>query len=261
MIVDLNRLGKAIDISIPLRFNGPQPGAFVIGMATAEELGDTRENSSVNFERYSLVPHCNGTHTECVGHITHRRISVRSCLQDVLMQAVLVSVEPVGETRDSYSAEFEVGDRLITRNILEAALKKVKTSFERDLGLPLALIVRTLPNPDEKLIARYGHENISPYFTNEAMRLIVENGFNHLLVDMPSIDRLFDGGHLSNHRIFWDVEPGSFEVNEATRIGSTITEMIYVPDEVEDGEYLLNLQIAPFESDAAPSRPVLWTII
>lgn len=250
-----------IDISIPLRFDGPQPSAFGVGMATAEELGDTREDSSVNFERYSLVPHCNGTHTECVGHITHKRISVRSCLQDVLMQAVLVSVDPLGETRDSYSPRFEVGDLLITRNILEAALRKTKTSFVHDPGLPLALIVRTLPNDDEKQTANYGDQNISPYFTNDAMRLVVETGFKHLLVDMPSIDRLFDGGHLSNHRIFWNVEPGSFEVNEATRIGSTITEMIFVPNEVEDGEYLLNLQIAPFESDAAPSRPVLWAII
>ena len=33
--------------------------------------------------------------------------------------------------------------------------------------------------------------------------------------------------------------------------------MIYVPNEIEDGEYLLNLQIAPFESDCAPSRPLL----
>jgi len=36
-----------------------------------------------------------------------------------------------------------------------------------------------------------------------------------------------------------------------------MTELINVPDDVPDGRYLLNLQIAPFEADAAPSRPVL----
>jgi len=46
-------------------------------------------------------------------------------------------------------------------------------------------------------------------------------------------------------------------VNEQSRIDSTITELIYVPNEVLDGAYLLNLQIAPFESDASPSRPLL----
>jgi hypothetical protein len=90
------------------------------------------------------------------------------------------------------------------------------------------------------------------------MRFIVESTVKHLLVDLPSIDRLYDKGKLSNHRIFWQVEPDKFEVNETTRINSTITELIYVPNEVEDGEYLLNLQIAPLESDAAPSRPIIF---
>jgi arylformamidase len=79
-----------------------------------------------------------------------------------------------------------------------------------------------------------------------------------LLVDLPSIDRLFDEGKLLNHRIFWNVEEGSREVNHQTRMSSTITELIYVRDEVPDGDYLLNLQIPPFESDAAPSRPLLF---
>jgi len=80
------------------------------------------------------------------------------------------------------------------------------------------------------------------------------------IVDVPSIDRLFDEGKLTNHRIFWKVKQGSFETNAATRVTSTITELVYVPDEVADGEYLLNLQIAPFESDAAPSRPILFSL-
>jgi hypothetical protein len=92
------------------------------------------------------------------------------------------------------------------------------------------------------------------------MAFIVESGFRHLLVDLPSIDRLYDDGKLSNHRLFWNVEPGSFELNTATRINSTITELIYVPEFVIDGEYMLNLQIAPFNADASPSRPVIFKI-
>ena len=251
---------KLIDLSIPLRFDGPQPNAFGVGIATADDLGDTREDSSVNFERYTLVPHCNGTHTECVGHITHKRISVRSCLQDAVMNAVLVTIDPVAETADEYVGISESGDRYISREVLQSALDQVESVAAMKppaYAGGSALIVRTLPNSDEKLIADYGDENISPYFTNDAMRLIVERGFEHLLVDMPSIDRLYDGGHLSNHRIFWNMRPGSFETDEDTRIGNTVTEMIYVPESVADGRYLLNLQIAPFEADCAPSRPVL----
>jgi len=225
-----------IDISIPLRFNGPQPNAFGVDAASVKPLGDTRTSSSVNFEQYTFTPHCNGTHTECVGHITNERISVRECLRDTLVAATLVTVRPVSAN----------GELAITADLLR--------------GTPAgdALIVRTLPNDDLKLSAVYDADNIPPYFTEDAMTYIVERSVKHLLVDMPSIDRLFDDGKLINHRIFWNVEQGSFETGSKTRVNSTITELIYVSERVKDGEYLLNLQIAPFESDAAPSRPVLF---
>ena len=250
------------DLSIPIKFNGPQPNAYGADAATSKPIGDTREGSSVNFEQYTFIPHCNGTHTECVGHITDERISVLDCLRYVFVAAVLVSVEP--ETRD--------GELLITADMLRAASEseppalaggvKVTDNAASDPpayagGSDKALVVRTLPNDESKMTRRYGEGNLPPYFTAEAMEYIVAGGFTHLLVDMPSIDRMFDEGKLVNHRIFWNVEPGSREVNAATRMNSTITELIYVPEEVADGEYLLNLQIAPFVSDCSPSRPIL----
>jgi kynurenine formamidase len=241
---------RSIDISIPMSFNGPQPNAYGVApamskaVAAGELVGDTRQGGSVNFEQYTLIPHCNGTHTECVGHITHERISVRSCLQDVIMPAVLVSVEP--ELCEDSS------DLSIDAASLEAAVRSIPGALAN-----AALIVRTLPNDNSKLTAEYGEENIPPYFTAAAMKFIVESGFRHLLTDLPSIDRIYDEGKLSNHRIFWNVKEGSYELNPAVRMNSTITEMIYVPNEVKDGDYLLNLQIAPFDSDCAPSRPIL----
>ena len=79
----------------------------------------------------------------------------------------------------------------------------------------------------------------------------------HLLVDIPSVDRLFDDGHLSAHNIFWQTKEKQF--NPKTK-NKTVTEMIYVANYIEDGKYLLNLQIPPFVSDAAPSRPILYSI-
>lgn len=254
---ELLELGKAIDISIPLRFNGPQPNAYGVDKAASEPVragelvGDTRQGGSVNFERYAFIPHCSGTHTECVGHITHQRISVRECLQDVIVSAVLVTVEP--RSSSNLSLEPSETDRIIERDHLESKLRSAISDL-RDA----ALIVRTLPNEGQKLAADYGEGNIPPYFTREAMEYIIDCGFKHLLVDLPSIDRLFDEGKLTNHRIFWNVEPGSFELNANSRVNSTITEMIFVPNDVADGEYLLNLQIPPFETDAAPSRPLLF---
>lgn len=242
-------MNSFIDISIPLSFDGAQPNAFGVETATSKMIGDTREGASVNFEQYAFIPHCNGTHTECVGHITDERISVLDCLRDVLVSAVVVSVKP----------ERVGGDLVLSKVTLSNAYQALTNVRATDAGAPAALIIRTLPNDDSKLTRRYGEGNVPPYFTPEAMEWIVEFGFEHLLVDMPSIDRIHDEGKLTNHRMFWSVEPGSREINAATRIHSTITELIYVPDEVADGEYLLNLQIAPFVSDAAPSRPVLLT--
>lgn len=237
-----------IDISIPLRFNGPQPNAYGVERAVSaaceagDIVGDTRRGGSVNFEQYTFIPHCNGTHTECVGHITHERISVRDCLRDVLIPAILITVEP----------QQVNGDLVITKESLE-----ISHLTERlHLCNNLALLVRTSPNDDSKLTMEYG-ESITPYFSIEAMDWMVEHGVAHLVVDMPSIDRIFDNGKLLNHRRFWSVEPESFETNPNTRIGSTITELAYIPNKVADGHYLLNLQIAPFDSDCAPSRPVL----
>ena len=253
MIIDFEDLKCPIDISIPLDFNGTQPNAYGVEAATSKPcqtgdmVGDTRRGGSVNFEQYTFIPHCNGTHTECVGHITHERISLLDCLKDVFISAVLVSVEP--ESVDQ--------DQVISLNGLKTVGVQPPTTAD---GTDKALIIRTLPNDDSKLTRQYGEAYVPPYFTSEAMKYIVRCGFKHLLVDMPSIDRLFDDGELSNHRIFWNVGSGCFEIHAGTRMYSTITELIYVPNEVEDGEYLLNLQIAPFVADASPSRPILFNV-
>lgn len=239
-MINFDDLKVIADLSIPLKFDGPQPNAFGVEAAASKTLGDTREGSSINFERYTFTPHCNGTHTECVGHITNERISVRDCLKDVIVPALLVSVEAVNDEPIGVDALKDAGVG--------------SGDPER------ALIVRTMPNNDTKLTTIYGEKNIPAYFSLEAIVYIFACGFKHLLVDLPSIDRLYDEGELAAHRIFWNVESGSSEINELTRVSSTITELIYVPNDVADGEYYLNLQVAPFVSDAAPSRPILLRV-
>lgn len=249
-----------LNISIPLDFYGKQPNAFGVKKATSKAceagdlVGDTRRGGSCNFEQIKFIPHCNGTHTECVGHITNERISVNDCLKDAFVLANLISVEPenFSETNENYVVELNENDKLITRK----QLQKSKVKGQRSE----ALIIRTLPNTPNKLSKTY-LEEIPPFFTTEAIEFINEIGIEHLLVDLPSIDRIYDEGKLSNHRIFWNVEKGSFELNENSFINKTITELIYVPNEIEDGLYLLNLQIAPFVADASPSRPLLFKLI
>ena len=67
-----------------------------------------------------------------------------------------------------------------------------------------------------------------------------------------------DDGLLTNHHIFWNVQERTHELSEDTWQEKTITEMIFVADEINDGIYGLNLQVPAFGSDAAPSRPVIF---
>ncbi len=255
-----------LDISIPLNFNGAQPNAYGVEKAMAkpceagELVGDTRRGGSCNFEQVKFIPHCNGTHTECIGHITNKRISVHDCLKDVFIPATLISIEPenASETNETYSVNLSETDKLITRNAIEKKLQNLETSNSKSqIPNHKSLIVRTLPNDESKLTREY-LELVPPFFSTEAMNFITEIGVKHLLVDMPSIDRIFDEGKLSNHRIFWNVGQGAFSINEKSLVNNTITEMIFVSDEITDGNYLLNLQIAAFASDASPSRPILF---
>jgi arylformamidase len=246
---------KGIDISIPLNFNGEQPNTYGVDKATSSPyqdgqfIGDTRKGGPCNFETYSFTTHCNGTHTECIGHITNERISILSSLKEEMIPSTLVSVTPKN-TIENYTPELNTEDLVITKEDLEIQLKGVNTKLLK------GIIIRTLPNSEEKKNRDYMKETPA-FFSIEAMEYLVCLGVQHLLVDTPSVDRLFDDGHLSAHNIFWETKGKKFNLNAQTK---TITEMIFAPSSLEDGHYLLNLQIPAFVSDAAPSRPVIYKI-
>ena len=93
-----------------------------------------------------------------------------------------------------------------------------------------------------------------PYLEEAAAHFIREAGVNHLLIDLPSVDKEKDDGKLLAHKAFWNLE-------KTPRTKATITEFIYVSDSIADGTYVLNLMIAPFHNDATPSKPVLYKLI
>jgi arylformamidase len=124
-----------------------------------------------------------------------------------------------------------------------------------------AIVVRTAPNDSSKRHRSYGPEAPPPYFTANFMRAIVEAKIDHLVCDLPSVDRAEDEGRLTAHRIFWGLAPGAASAERATRPDATITELAFIDNAIADGLYLLNLQIPPFEADAAPSRPLLFPLL
>jgi kynurenine formamidase len=238
-------LSKPIDISLPLSNTDQNPIAWYIEKPVIEPVnlenwvGKVSEGSSTNFNNIFFNPHGHGTHTECLGHITNEFYSINQCLKKFFFMAELVSISP----------EDRNGDFVITKNQIENSLNG-KT--------PEAIIIRTLPNISEKKSKNYSHTN-PPYLLEEAAIYIREIGIKHLLIDLPSVDREEDAGKLLAHKAFWNVKNTTM-LNEDARLDSTITELIYVNDSVSNGTYLLNLQIASFENDASPSKPILYAI-
>lgn len=246
---------KPLPISIPIGFEGEGVSVFGAPFASSEAysssdfVGDVNKGGSCNCKSYNIIPHCNGTHTECIGHITKSDIHISDVMEDSFLLAKVFTVMPelAGECDETYNESMEDTDLVITQKSLQVL--EIDRAFR-------ALVLRTLPNENDKLSKNY-NEQIAPYFTREAMEYIATSKFMHVLVDMPSVDRLVDGGELINHRTFWGVDEGD---KDAPASPKTITELIYVPDHIEDGSYFLNLQICDFKADTTPSRPVLYAI-
>lgn len=241
-------LDQPLDISMPLKSGEGNASAWYVDAISIEAVrtsaftGSVEEGGSVNFRNIAFNPHGNGTHTECLGHITPKVYSINQSLTRFFSLAKLITIDPVkGWNDDEFCAE---DDLLLS---LEAIKKATKNQPEE------SLIIRTLPNNDKKTHRNWSESNW-PQLDKNAAAWLAENGVKNLLIDLPSVDREMDGGKLLSHHAFW-------KVPENERLDATITEMIYVPDSIEDGLYFLELQFAPFENDASPSRPVLYRFL
>jgi len=285
-------LTNPVSLAIDLDFSQAQPRHFGAPPATSRPFavpgfsGSVAHGASCNCQTLTLVPHCNGTHTECVGHLTREPVDAHRVAPLGLLPALLVSIEPIdaAASKESTDPIPQPGDKLITRRALEtswdaatgtraaseartesrskpareflasASDAQSPTPFE-----PRALIIRTLPNIPTKRHQDYS-DSTPPYLSREAAELLVERGIEHLVVDLPSIDRSHDEGRLTAHRIFFGLPPGSVALAQAVRAGATVTELAYIPDSVPDGPYLLELQVPALGGDAVPSRPLLYRL-
>ncbi|GAL66764.1 N-formylkynurenine (aryl-) formamidase [Jejuia pallidilutea] len=225
---------------MPLRASTNNVNAWYVDAPKIEPVkeGDwvatVKDGACINFNNIMFNPHAHGTHTECVGHITEKVHSINQNLKQFFFLAEVITVAP----------EKLKGDFVISKKQIQFALGNKK----RD-----AVVIRTIPNTKEKLSKQYSNTNPT-YLLEEATEYLRQKNIKHLLIDLPSVDKENDECQLLSHNAFWNTKG-------KLRMDATITEFIYVPNAVEDGEYFLNLQIAPFENDAAPSKPILYKII
>ncbi|MGB0895823.1 MAG: cyclase family protein [Flavobacteriaceae bacterium] len=232
-------LSQPLDISLPLNFSNSNPVAWNLEapektpVVFGDWIGSVSKGAPTNFNNIYFNPHAHGTHTECVGHITEEFYSINECLKTFFFTAEVITVRP--ET---------IGDDLV---ITKA---QIVSSMQHSSE---AIVIRTLPNTEVKLTQKYSQTN-PPYLDVEAAIYLKDKGVKHLLIDLPSVDKEVDEGKLLAHNAFWNTAGH-------IRFDATITELIYVPDAIEDDMYVLNLQIASFHNDASPSKPVLYKLV
>jgi len=164
--------------------------------------------------------------------------------------ALLLTVQPrlAGDASDTANATGDdtdppphAGDLLLTRADLLSAWQPYAAFPARALLLRTQADLQTA-NP--------------PYLSRQFARELVARGIEHLVVDLPSVDRSQDEGRLTAHRIFFGLPPDTTDRALATRATCTITELASFPAQLRDGPCALQLQLPAFTGDAVPSRPV-----
>jgi len=234
---------NAVDLSIQNNFSGNAPTFYNASQPSNKPLisknfiGDVKQGGSCNVPVVSLNIHCTGTHTECEGHVSKSNVSIVDICPVGLIPALLITVEPelTSETDESYHARWD-GELVITKQSIQ---KKVDQSHS-------ALIIRTIPN-DKSKISRNYDKITAPFFTHQAIDYIASAGVEHLLVDLPSVDKADDEGKLGNHKRFF-------------KYGKTISELLFINDSIDDGFGFLQIQIPNWALDAVPSRPIFYPV-
>lgn len=257
---------KPVDIAIPVRFSQPQTRAWGIAPATQQPwrdgsfVGEITEGGSVNCREMRIVAHSAGTHTECVGHVVADPVTMADVTLRPVSLAALITVplHPLGQSGDTYGGTSLADDAVVTASALQHALRAIGGPPRSEFATS-ALVLRTQLDG----VTRVGHDwsnSNPPYLTDQAIDVLRDAGFMDLLLDIPSVDREWDGGGLPSHHRWWDL-PAGVQRLQGTTCNRTITELIDVPTTVADGWYGLLLQVPSIASDAAPSRPVLYPLI
>jgi len=251
------RLGEALSLARVLDFGAPHPRVFGAPPATTTPFvagafnGEVARGASCNCRAVHLVPHCNGTHTESVAHLTVESLRLTDLVPLEPLPAVVVSVRPVAAQQSGETADPPPlpGDRLVTATQIDRGWP---AAWPADLPSPRVLVLRT---------GVHDGDDVAPYLSLEAARRIVERGIDHVVVELPSVDRAEDEGRLAGHRILFGLPPGSTRLADAARPHATVTELAQVPATCPDGPCAVQLQLTPWTGDAVPSRPVLFPLV
>tara|TARA_A100001015_G_scaffold284439_1_gene350890 strand:- start:1020 stop:1805 length:786 start_codon:yes stop_codon:yes gene_type:complete len=243
--------GKSI--SIPMNFNSNNNPKFYDESNPIKEPYTSNDvkyninnNASCNVPIIKFNIHCSGTHTETGAHIFKGSKTIGELPNLNFIPSRLITIKPQKQSNENYHVTYDSTDQIITKQILIKSLDAYNDFIE-------CIIIRTLPNSENKLKLNYNEHN-HPFLSNDAIYYLKEKAVKHIIIDTPSIDRSDDGGQLKNHKIFFSDNDNSINKN-------TVTELAFIPDSCIDGRYFVCIGYPKFQLDAAPSNPVIYKVI
>jgi len=241
-----------VSIAIPVQFNQNKHPKFYDESNPEKKYYKSNgveynvdQNAGCNVPLITINIHCSGTHTETAAHVIKDSCFISDISNLNFIPATLISVTPESNINESYHIPINDDDKMITKGTLEKY-------FDSDNEFSDCIIIRTLPNDDDKKVKNY-NKHPHPFLSNNAVFFLKGRGVKHIVIDTPSIDRFDDGGQLKNHKIFFKNEDDPINKN-------TITELVFIPNHCSDGKYFICIGIPKFKLDAAPSNPVIYKV-
>ena len=258
-------------------------GAIAVQSKTYRDgdfVGDMLAGGACNVSVLKINPHCCGTHTETLMHVMPVEAAtapptIDSVVPTGLQLSLVLTLKTCSlpEARacdESFTEHADSDDRLVSAAAIRSALASAAQSMPRGHAawdsaekesLAKSLVIRIAEDDPAVATSPWSFESgAPPYFTSDAIELLNDQRVVHLLVEFPSIDRMDDGGQLTNHHKFWNIDQESRNLAEAWP-SKTITEMIEISPSIKDGLYLLSIGVPPMRTDAMLSRPVLFEFL
>lgn len=229
---------QPISLALPLKPDASSvrawgaPRVSVEPVRVGDWVGEVAQGSPVNFMNVCINPHGSATHTETLGHIAP------DWAANTVLR-LLPSAPQVATLRDVSTNALTNGDRIVDLGALRA-----------DPPRTPALIVRALG--EQHVDTDFTGTN-APYFLADDLRWLADLGVEHLVTDLPSVDREEDGGLLAGHHAWWHYP-------EKPRHSATITELAKLNQSLDDGLYLLTLNALPLAADASPCHPLAYKL-
>ncbi len=223
-------LDRGRDLSFPIDREGRTlafslPGAAFKTFEGSGFVGDVRRGGSCNVETLHLTPHGNGTHTECYGHVSGRRLFITELQTEWMFPGVLASID------------IEPGGAVTLNDLPEHAVQQL--AQEEVKGL--ILHVRSLPR------LPFDFSDYDAPYIEETLAAWLSGRVDHLLTNLPSLDHRTSTA-LAAHHAFLGRAP----------LRKTVTELLDIPADLSDGLYWTVIMTPAIATDAVPSRPVVY---